>query len=150
MYQFSERIPFASWSPKLVPAVAAGVYAIWEKDILIYCGMSGRGLVPDSSPNKKKLGLVTRLHSHASGRLSGDQFCVYVANRLVIPSIRPEQLEKFASGELSLDHLTKIYIHERLDFQFTVTRDGLEAYALEAACRAGMIFNVKPILNPST
>ncbi len=110
--------------------------------------MSGRGFNPESVTGKKKHGLVTRLNSHASGRLSGDQFCVYVANRLVIPEIKPDQLVRFKSGELSLDQLTKAYIHERLDFQFTVTRTGTEAYSLEEECRSGVVFSVKPLLNP--
>ncbi len=148
MASFSNRIPFSSWAPNLVPPVAAGVYAIWERDQLVYCGMSGQGFDPDNAPSKKKHGLVTRLNSHASGRLSGDQFCVYVANRLVIPSIKQDQLSLFASGDLSLDHLTKSYIHQRLDFQFTITRTGTEAYALEETCRSGIFFGVKPLLNP--
>lgn len=148
MKRFSERVPFSLWSPSLVPSVAAGVYAIWDGKTLIYCGMSGRGFNPENIPNKTKHGLVTRLQSHASGRLSGDQFCVYVANRLVIPAIQPKQLINFASGELSLDQLTKAYIHQRLDFQFTVTKTGAEAYSLEEECRLGLVFGVKPLLNP--
>ena len=148
MNRFSTRLPFSSWSPASVPAVAAGVYAIWERDLLLYCGMSGRGFNPESVNHKKKHGLVTRLQSHASGRLSGDQFCVYVANRLVIPAIQTDQLVLFKSGKLSLDQLTKAYIHERLDFQFTVTRTGSEAYLLEEECRSGIVFSVKPLLNP--
>jgi hypothetical protein len=148
MDRFSEKIPFASWSPRMVPAVAAGVYAIWHDDTLIYCGMSGRGFDPVKIAGKSRYGLVTRLDSHASGRLSGDQFCVYVANRLVIPSLRPEQLPLFIDGELSLDSLTKEYIHEHLAFQFAITETGVDAFALEADCRRGKVFGVRPLLNP--
>ena len=45
-----------------------GVYAVWEGPALLYVGMSGT--------------LPSRLRAHASGRRSGDQFCVYVADRL--------------------------------------------------------------------
>lgn len=131
-----------------MPPVAAGVYAIWDSELLIYCGMSGRGFDPAKGDGRARYGLVTRLGSHASGRLSGDQFCVYVANRLVVPSLRLEQLQLFATGELTLDALTRDYIHEHLAFQFVVTETGAEAYALEAACRAGEVFGVKPLLNP--
>ena len=65
--------------------------------------MSGREFDKAVASEKVKFGLVTRLASHASGRLSGDQFCVYIVNRLVIPSLKPEQLAKFATGELNLD-----------------------------------------------
>jgi len=43
--------------------------------------MSGREIDTKTKTLPKKYGLVTRLNSHASGRLSGDQLCVYVANR---------------------------------------------------------------------
>ena len=87
--------------------------------------------------------------SHASGRLSGDQFCVYVANRLVIPSLKPEQLAKFATGELNLDSLTKAYSNERLEYQFAFVQSSAEAYALEKRCREGATFGVKPLFNPA-
>mgnify|MGYP002145824510 CR=1 FL=1 len=41
---FSARHRFADWPNPGVPAVAAGVYAIWEGPQLVYCGMSGREL----------------------------------------------------------------------------------------------------------
>ena len=62
---------------------------------------------------KAKLGLTTRLASHASGRLKWRQFCVYVANRLVIPTLTAEQRSHFASGQLTLDMLTRQYIRNR-------------------------------------
>ena len=77
---FSKRYRFADWPNVSIPLVAAGTYAIWDKDLLVYCGMSGRGIEKAVADDKKKYGLVTRLNSHASGRLSGDQFCVYVAD----------------------------------------------------------------------
>jgi hypothetical protein len=115
MEEFSRRHKFSDWPNSEVPAVAAGVYAVWDGDALIYCGMSGREFEKVVADARVKFGLVTRLASHASRRLSGDQFCVYVANRLVIPSLKPEQLAKFATGEVSLDSLTKAYINERLE-----------------------------------
>ena len=33
---------FSDWSSADVPAVAAGVFAIWKDETLIYAGMSGR------------------------------------------------------------------------------------------------------------
>lgn len=145
---FSPRHRFSHWPNLDLPAVAAGVYAVWDQDELIYCGMSGREFEKAVAAAKPKFGLVTRLASHASGRLSGDQFCVYVANRLVVPSIKPEQLAMFASGEMTLDRLTKAYIHERLDYQFAFAKSSAEAYAIERECRNGSVFGRKPLLNP--
>jgi hypothetical protein len=144
---FSPRHRFSEWPNADIPAVAAGVYAVWDTDALIYCGMSGREL--EKASDKARYGLVTRLQSHASGRLSGDQFCVYVANRLVIPSLKAEQLSQFATGEMNLDRLTKAYIHERLEYQYAVVASSGEAFALEKQCREGQVFGAKPLLNPA-
>ncbi len=148
MHEFTARFRFSDWPNPNLPMVAAGVYAIWDSDTLVYCGMSGRQLEKAVSAAKPKYGLVTRLGSHASGRLSADQFCVYVANRLVIPSLNPDDFSKFASGELNLDMLTKSYIHERLEYQYALVDSSGSAYELEKSCRAGIQFGMKPLLNP--
>ena len=144
--QFSERFKFSDWPNKQIPLVAAGIYAIWNGDELFYCGMSGREI--EKNLHKKKYGLVTRLHSHATGRLSGDQFCVYVANRLVIPSLKQTDFPFFASGELKLDSLTKSYIYDHLDYQYVLVDSSAEAYAVEIKARNGELFGQKPRLNP--
>lgn len=41
---FSARYRFSDWPNGDIPAVAAGVYAVWESETLVYCGMSGREL----------------------------------------------------------------------------------------------------------
>ncbi|RLW65997.1 MAG: hypothetical protein B6D73_04255 [gamma proteobacterium symbiont of Stewartia floridana] len=146
--EFSERFRFADWPNSKIPLVAAGVYAIWNGDDLFYCGMSGRQIEHAIASGKHKFGLITRLNSHASGRLSGDQFCVYVANRLVIPTLKHGDLHKFASGELRLDHLTKTFIHDYLDYQYVIVESSSEAYHVESRARRGEIFGKKPILNP--
>lgn len=144
--KFSERYKFADWPNREIPQVAAGIYAIWNGDELFYCGMSGREI--EKNLHKKKYGLITRLQSHAAGRLSGDQFCVYVANRLVIPTLKQNDLPLFASGELKLDELTKQYIHDHLDYQYVVVDSSSEAYSVENQARNGELFGQKPKLNP--
>jgi hypothetical protein len=148
MTRFSTRFKFSDWPNSLVPMVAAGNYAIWANESLIYCGMSGRQFDPIVAASKKKHGLYTRLASHASGRLSGDQFCVYVANRFVIPSLTPEVFPRFADGSVRLDELTKRYIHQNFEYQFLCVDGGTAAYQLESECRRGITFGVKPYLNP--
>lgn len=143
---FSKRYKFKDWSKSDIPKVSAGVYAIWENDQLIYCGMSGRQI--EKNRHKTRFGLLTRIQSHASGRLSGDQFCVYVANRLVIPNLLPDDLIRFASGELNLDILTKAYIHERLEFQYLLVDTSGDAYRIETSARDGSLLGKKPLLNP--
>jgi hypothetical protein len=131
------------------PALAVGVYAVWKDETLIYCGMSGREFEKATQSSRVKFGLVTRLASHASGRLSGDQFCVYVACRYVIPSLTPEELDKFATGEVNLDSLTRAYINERMEYQFACVASSDDDYALEGQCRESATFGVKPLLNPA-
>jgi hypothetical protein len=146
--EFSSRHRFSAWPNADLPAVAAGVYVVWEGATFVYAGMSGREFEKAVVTEKRRFGLVTRLASHATGRLSGDQFCVYVANRLVIPSLDVQMLPRFASGEVSLDALTRAYIHERFEYQFAIVESSAQAYALERECRNGTRFGVKPILNP--
>lgn len=146
--QFSVRYPFSDWPNKEIPLVAAGVYAIWNADELVYCGMSGREIEKAKQSGRKKYGLITRLESHASGRLSSDQFCVYVANRLVIPKLKQSDLPKFATGEYRLDHLTKKFILNNFSYQYLVVENSKEAYEVESKARSGEIFGKKPFLNP--
>ena len=145
--QFSERYQFSSWPNKNIPLVTAGVYAIWHGDNLFYCGMSGREIEKAKQQGKKKHGLITRLNSHASGRLSGDQFCVYVANRLVIPELKPADLPKFATGKYKLDQMTKKFIHDNLTYQYIIVDSSAEAYQVEEQARRGETFGQKPLLN---
>lgn len=127
--------------------VSAGVYVVWQGDLLIYAGMSGRQI--EKNLGKKKYGLITRLDSHAKGRLSGDQFNVYVANRLVVPKLVPDQFVEFAEGTLTLDLLTRQYIHENFEYQYLIVKASAEAFQLERLCQNGAVFGQKPYLNPT-
>src|SRR5262245_50877131 len=85
---------FRDWPNEAVPRFGAGVYTIWHADRrFIYVGMSGRNITSDSKPGRSPHGLYTRLKSHSGGRRSGDQFCVYVADRLVLGFLTPEEIE---------------------------------------------------------
>src|SRR5262249_3469909 len=140
---------FASWPNPSVPSFGAGVYTIWHNDgRFIYVGMSGRGTTAETVRRNKPLGLYTRLHSHASGRRSGDQFCVYVADRLVLPSLSQDEISAVASGRHQLDAFVRRYIHENLCYRFAMLPDGAAAYAAEAAIRSGAWGHGRPLLNP--
>jgi hypothetical protein len=110
--------------------------------------MSGRSITTDTRPRIKPLGLYTRLHSHASGRRSGDQFCVYVADRLVLPRLSPENIASIASGRHQMDAFVRRYIHEYLHYRFCIMTDGAQAYAVEAAIKTGLLEPGRPLLNP--
>jgi hypothetical protein len=144
---------FKEWPNDAIPTVAAGLYAIWEGQDFIYIGMSGRGMssteieAPDEP--KKPKGLFNRLKSHWDGRRSGDQFCVYVCDRLVVPVLNPEQQRLIGDDELSLDTLTQDHIHAHFSYRYAQTTDGSEALTLEAKIQKyGLPSGKKPFLNP--
>jgi hypothetical protein len=145
-------IPFSAWPDPRVPGAAAGVYTVWRGDEFIYVGMAGRGLdeerIRSHAANGARKGLADRLNSHASGRRSGDQFCVYVADRLVLPSLSSDEIRGIGSGELLLDSKVRGFVRGHLQFRFVVTRDGREAAELERAIQRGALGDQKPFLNP--
>ena len=142
---------FQDWPNDDIPQVAAGVYTVWLGDQLVYVGMAGRGLSKDDvsqrSNEGSRAGLYNRLSAHASGARSGDQFCVYVCDRFVLPALTREDIDRVARGELSLDSHTREFIRGRLTYRFVVTEDGRSALDLEAAVKAGVLRAGKPLLN---
>jgi len=140
---------FADWPNGQVPRFGAGAYTIWHNDErFIYAGMSGRSIKADTTASNRAYGLYTRLHSHASGRRSGDQFCVYVADRLVLPTLAAGDITLIASGRHKFDALVRRYIHEHLGYRFIVLPDGVAAYNLERQIRSGAWGCGVPLLNP--
>ncbi len=141
--------PFGDWPNSAVPTFGAGVYTIWHKDgRFIYVGMSGRGITVDTIHRNTPQGIYTRLQSHASGRRSGDQFCVYVADRLVLPALSQEDIADIASGRHQMDAFVRRYIHENLIYRFAMLPDGATAYEIEASIKDGKWSNGRPLLNP--
>jgi hypothetical protein len=95
---------FSDWPNSEVPTFGAGVYTIWHPDgRFIYVGMSGRSISERSKPRSRPHGIYTRLASHAGGRRSGDQFCVYEADRFVLPSLTPNDIAGIAEGRHQMD-----------------------------------------------
>ena len=150
----AERLRFADWPDPDVPAVTCGVYAVWEGPGLLYVGMSGRGASAQAVARRvekgKPWGLRTRLNSHASGRRSGNQFCVYVSDRLVLPALTQAEIGEVGRGERSLDVMTRAYVRDRLSYAYVVTRDGAEALRVEHLGRREGVGGSLPLLNPST
>src|SRR5262245_8891392 len=140
---------FADWPNPLVPTFGAGVYTVWHGDgRLIYVGMSGRGMTAETIRRNTPQGIHTRLRSHASGRRSGDQFCVYVADRLVLPALSQDDIAAIASGRHQMDAFVRRYIHENLSYRFVMLLDGVAAYEVEAAIKNGEWEHGRPLLNP--
>lgn len=140
---------FSDWPNPAVSAFGAGVYTIWHHDgRFIYVGMSGRGIGLDTPRRNTPQGLYTRLQSHASGRRSGDQFCVYVADRLVLPTLSQEDIRAIAAGRHPMDAFVRRYIHDNLSYRFAMLPDGATAFEIEAKIKSGSWTYGPPFLNP--
>ena len=145
---FSKRFKFKNWPQKNFPAVAAGIYLIWDGQTLLYMGTAGKDLDKAKKSEKNKFGFITKLNSHASGRTAGDQFCSLLSNRIVIPSLTKTQIIKFKEGSVTLDQITKKYIRCNLEYQYLVVDNFQDAIDLEMHSRRGAIFSTTPLLNP--
>lgn len=130
-----------------LPLACIGVYTIWRGTEFVYVGIAGRNL-DLAAEHKRMRGVRDRLDSHRSGRRSGDQFAVYVCDRLVLPTLSREQIQQVAAGDLSLDALTRVYIHENLSYRFAATRSYMEALEIETMFARGETEVGLPQLNP--
>ena len=137
---------FEHWPTGEVPRSGAAVYTVWDREgQFIYVGMSGRGYQGVSRPGSD--GPWGRLSSHASGRRSGDQFCVYVSDRLVLPRLH-NRLAEIEGGTFSLDTATCDFIRANLGFRWLKLADGTSALQLERRLQRGEYACGKPLLNP--
>ena len=109
---------FADWPNKDVPKGQPGVYLIYQGNDLKYVGMASANL-------------YGRLTQHARGRRSGDQFCVYVGDRLVMSKLSIDQMKGVFSGEYSLDDAIKEFVRSQLSYRYLLVADDRTARALE-------------------
>ena len=124
--------------------VAEVSYTVWDRsDQLIYVGMADRG----ETVAERGSGPFGRLASHASGRRSGDQFCVYVCDRLVLPTVR-DRIDDIAAGGFSLDGASRQYVRTELGFRMVQVADGREALQVERLVQRGALAVGRPFLNP--
>lgn len=155
---------FATWKRDAgVPHSAMGVYTIWWHTDhrpehagprpFVYVGIAGCG--PKAKPNestsgrsKDRKGLWSRLRAHASGRRGGDQFAVYVADRIILPMLSREQIDAVAAGTFSIDAEVKSYVAQHLAFRWVAPPDAETTRAIEVMLRRGQWEHGKPFLNP--
>jgi hypothetical protein len=139
--------PFRDWPATHLTMGPSGVYTIWSGSAFVYVGMSYAHR--DDTENPRAKGVFGRLASHASGRRSGDQFCVYVCDRYVVPHLDSADMDALARGERFLDARTREFIRERLGYRVVVTASGAEARMLEAYVRReGLLHSGRPQINP--
>ena len=128
-----------------IPSNGSIIYSVWDRDDqFIYVGISG------TQKSLERRNPVTRMQAHASGRRSGDQFCVYVHDFYVIPKL-------FEGGSYTperggLDNLSKKYIHENLFYRFVHIRSDdsdVVVRKLEDQIKSGVL-GLTPVLNGTT
>ena len=73
---------------------------------------------------------------------------MYVADRLVLPTLSADTLRAITAGTESFDRLTRAFVHHHLTYSFVEVLDGSAALAVEAAARAGGMTVGPPTLNP--
>src|SRR5215469_12670239 len=126
----------ARWPNPEVP-ILGRAFTRWHRDgRFVYVGMSGRGYSRGTIPRNTPHGIYTRLQSHASGRRSGDQFCVYVPDRFVLP-ILTRYIAGIASGRHQMDAHLRRYIHKQLLYRYTIVPNGRAALAIEGRIKSG-------------
>jgi len=136
------RYRFADWPNTVMPRGPVGVYTVWLGASFLYVGMSWK--------EHTERGLWGRMNSHASGRRSGDQFCVYICDRFVVPKLSAEEQRLVGADELKLDDLTRGFIADNLDYRFALTESGDQARSLERRVRSeGLLGCGLPFLNPA-
>ena len=138
---------FSDWPKTSVEKGPPGVYTIWNGGEFLYVGISWRE--PGNTVSGTSKGLWGRLDSHASGRRSGDQFCIYICDRFVLRKLGADEIQEVAKGRLSLDVLTKTFIRENLSYRYLVTNNGRNAREIESEIRRnGLEAFGQPLLNP--
>ena len=139
---FDDSIPLREFSLSNIndiPQYGSIIYTVFlDRKEFIYVGIGG--LSGKKDPR-------SRIRQHTQGRRSGDQFCIYVADFLVLPELSIEEIAAIHKREIRMDLLVKQYVHWNLSYRFCLTEDGAQALALEKLIVMGAMGN-KPFLNP--
>jgi len=98
-----------------IPSFGSIIYTVFlDQTEYIYVGIGGLSgkSVQDRNPR-------SRIIQHDQGRRSGDQFCIYIQDFYVIPSIINTQ---YTAKKGYLDTLTKEFIQKRLSYRYLVVQ----------------------------
>ncbi len=127
-YELSARMPFDGVDWSHVPA-NPGVYVIYDRDEIVYVGMSGR----NGQGN-----LRNRLKDHSSGQIV-NMFAQYLFLARVQFTV-----EEPITHPREAKRACREYIRERCSFRISETSDGSSARDLENRLKQ----DLKPTLNP--
>jgi hypothetical protein len=98
-----------------IPSFGSIIYTVFlDQTEFIYVGIGGLSGKSAQDRNPR-----SRIIQHAQGRRSGDQFCIYIQDFYVIPSIINTQ---YTAQKGYLDTLTKEFIQKRLTYRYLVVQ----------------------------
>lgn len=110
-----ELRPFTTSNINHIPEYGSIIYTVFlDRNEFIYVGIGGL-----SGKSVKERNPRSRIIQHAQGRRSGDQFCIYIQDFYVIPSIIQKAYEPKKGY---LDTLTKEFIQKRLSYRYIVVQ----------------------------
>jgi hypothetical protein len=109
----SELRPFTLSNIKDIPSHGSIIYTVFlDKSEFIYVGiggLSGKSVI-DRNPR-------SRIRQHTQGTRSGDQFCIYIQDFYVLPTLLSQP---YTPVKGHLDRLTKEFIQTRLSYRYAV------------------------------
>lgn len=82
-------------------------------------------LVQGGPRPKRAKGLRDRLGAHKQGARSGDQFCIYVFDFLVLPTLGADDIAQAVMRQRRLDDDVRRYRADNLSYRWVVTPDVL-------------------------
>jgi hypothetical protein len=111
----AELLEFNTKNINHIPSFGSIIYTVFlDRSEYIYVGIGGLSgkSVHERDPR-------SRIIQHAQGRRSGDQFCIYIQDFYVIPSIINTQ---YTPKKGYLDIITKDFIQKRLSYRYLVVQ----------------------------
>jgi len=107
--------PFTLSNIKNIPEYGSIIYTVFlDKSEFIYVGIGGLSgkSVTDRNPR-------SRIRQHTQGTRSGDQFCIYIQDFYVLPTLIGQA---YTPVKGYLDKLTKEFIQTRLTYRYYVVQ----------------------------
>jgi hypothetical protein len=142
----SELRPFANSNIKDIPAHGSIIYTVFlDKSEFIYVGiggLSGKSVI-DRNPR-------SRIRQHTQGTRSGDQFCIYIQDFYVLPTLLGQP---YTPAKGHLDRLTKEFIQTRLSYRYAVIQSddsNKVVRRIERELQSGQHGHAIPTLNGMT
>ena len=127
---------YSDWPNSKVPE-KSGVYAVWQKDELVWVGSAGGSL-------------RSRFEKHAKGQRRGSELLKAVHAHLLFRHLGLEKAMQMAGEtQLLVDVVTGKFVKEHLSYRYLPTPDEETADLIATAICSGETRFPKPSLNPA-